>query len=166
MAAINVVRFRVRPGGEQQFIEAHRQMEPEFEGFLGGSLVSTGDQTFCMIGEWRDFQSIVDARPLMIAFLDQVRHLLEDLGSGLGVTDPVSGEVAVRLWPPRRRRRHDPPASGAPPSVSHASAPVASAPVASAPLASAGARLAKDADPVSALTARLQNERSANGVKR
>jgi len=108
MAAINVVRFRVRPGGEQQFIEAHRQMEPEFEGFLGGSLVSTGDQTFCMIGEWRDFQSIVDARPLMIAFLDQVRHLLEDLGSGLGVTDPVSGEVAVRLWPPKAAKKARP----------------------------------------------------------
>jgi hypothetical protein len=37
----------------------------------------------------------------MISFLDQVRHLLEDLGGGLGVTDPVSGEVAIRLWPPK-----------------------------------------------------------------
>ncbi|HEX7249316.1 MAG TPA: antibiotic biosynthesis monooxygenase [Burkholderiales bacterium] len=101
MAAFNVVRFRVRPGSEQQFIEAHRMADPGFEGFLGGHLVRTGDQDFCMIGEWRDFQSIVDARPLMISFLDQVRHLLEDLGGGLGVTDPVSGEVAVRLRPPK-----------------------------------------------------------------
>lgn len=100
MAAYNVVRFRVMPGSEQQFIDAHaRLVEPGFEGFLGGSLVKTGDRSFCMIGEWRDFQDIVDARPLMIGFLDSVRHMLEDLGGGLGVTDPVSGEVAVQLRP-------------------------------------------------------------------
>jgi len=108
MAAINVVRFRVRPGSEQQFIEEHRRLQQGFEGFLGGSLVSTGDRNFCMIGEWRDFQSIVDARPLMIAFLDGMRHLLEDLGGGLGVTDPVSGEVAVRLWPPKAAKKARP----------------------------------------------------------
>jgi hypothetical protein len=112
MAAFNVVRFRVIPGGEQQFIEAHEQMGPQFEGFLGGSLVKTGDRTFCMIGEWEDFDSIVDARPQMIGFLDSVRHLLEDLGGGLGVTDPVSGAVAVRLWPPKAEKRARPAARG------------------------------------------------------
>jgi hypothetical protein len=112
MAAFNVVRFRVIPGGEQQFIEAHEQMGPQFEGFLGGSLVKTGDRTFCMIGEWEDFDSIVDARPQMIGFLDSVRHLLEDLGGGLGVTDPVSGAVAVRLWPPQAEKKARPAAKG------------------------------------------------------
>ena len=29
----------------------------------------------------------------MIANLDMIRDLLEDLGGGLGVTDPVSGEA-------------------------------------------------------------------------
>lgn len=114
MAAFNVVRFRVRPGSEQQFIEAHRMADPEFEGFLGGHLVQTGDRDFCMIGEWRDFQSIVDARPLMISFLDQMRHLLEDLGGGLGVTDPVSGEVAIRLWPPKEAKKARPSGKGRP----------------------------------------------------
>jgi quinol monooxygenase YgiN len=107
MAAINIVRFRVRPGSEQQFIEEHQRLGPEFEGFLGGNLVRTGDQSFCMIGEWEDFQSIVDARPLMISFLDNVRHMLEDLGGGLGVTDPVSGEVALKL-PPHKAARKKP----------------------------------------------------------
>lgn len=110
MAAINIVRFRVRPGSEQQFIEEHERMRPEFEGFLGGSLVRTGDNTFCMIGEWEDFESIVDARPLMISFLDNVRHMLEDLGGGLGVTDPVSGEVALRL-PPHKAAKKKPAAA-------------------------------------------------------
>jgi hypothetical protein len=108
MAAFNVVRFRVLPGREQEFIEAHRTLEPEFEGFLDGHLVRTGDRDFCMIGEWRDFQSIVDARPLMISFLDEMRHLLEDLGGGLGVTDPVSGEVALRLWQPKAAKQARP----------------------------------------------------------
>jgi len=35
------------------------------------------------------------ARPQMIAILDTIRDMLEDLGGGLGVTDPVSGEVVV-----------------------------------------------------------------------
>jgi hypothetical protein len=37
----------------------------------------------------------------MIAMLDNVRDLLEDLGGGLGVTDPVSGETVVEM--PARR---------------------------------------------------------------
>lgn len=32
----------------------------------------------------------------MIGTLDRFRHMLEDLGGGLGVTDPVSGEVVAR----------------------------------------------------------------------
>lgn len=108
MAAFNVVRFRVIPGAEQQFIEAHERGGLELAGFLGGSLVRTGDRDFCMIGEWEDFQDIVNARPAMIGFLDEVRHLLEDLGGGLGVTDPVSGHAVVRIWPPKTAKKARP----------------------------------------------------------
>lgn len=37
------------------------------------------------------------ARPNMIATLDSFRNTLEDLGGGLGVTDPVSGSVVLSL---------------------------------------------------------------------
>ncbi len=37
------------------------------------------------------------ARPNMIATLDSFRHVLEDLGGGLGVTDPISGPVVLEL---------------------------------------------------------------------
>lgn len=97
MTAFNVVRFRVRPGYEQAFVDAHRGMRPAFKGFLGGNLIKTGDQTFCLVGEWRAFRNIEVARPEMIAFLDQFRHMLEDLGGALGVTDPVSGAAVARL---------------------------------------------------------------------
>jgi len=105
MPAFNVVRFRVKPGNEQQFIEAHSSMRPTLKGFVGGHLVRTGDRTFCMVGEWRNFQSIVEARPQMISMLDQVRDLLEELGSELGVTDPVSGESVVRLGAPKAAKK-------------------------------------------------------------
>ncbi|SRR5258706_14582490 len=102
MTAFNVVRFRVKPGNAEAFIEAHRNMRPTLKGFISGSLVRTGDQTFCMVGEWRNFQSIVNSRPQMISMLDQFRGMLEDLGSDLGVTDPVSGESVMKFGPPRK----------------------------------------------------------------
>ena len=52
MTAFNVVRFKVKPGNEQQFVDAHRKLRPVFKGFLGGSLIKTGDQTFCFVGEY------------------------------------------------------------------------------------------------------------------
>jgi hypothetical protein len=97
MAAFNVVRVRVKPGYEQQFIDFHRKPRPGFKGFDGGWLVKTGDQTFCIVGQWKSFQSIVKARPEMIGILDEMRGMLDDLGGGLGVTDPVSGEAVARF---------------------------------------------------------------------
>ncbi len=38
----------------------------------------------------------------MIGLLDGMRGYLEDLGNGLGVTDPVSGEVVVALKASKR----------------------------------------------------------------
>jgi hypothetical protein len=104
MTAFNVVRFRVKPGMEEAFVESHRRLQPEFEGFLGGSLIRTGDQTFCLIGEWQSFPSIVAARPQMIAILDTYRDMLEELGADLGITDPVSGEAVARLAAPKARK--------------------------------------------------------------
>jgi hypothetical protein len=108
MTAFNVVRFRVTPGEEERFVDAHRRMKPDLKGFVGGALIRTGDRTFCMIGEWKNFQSIVDARPQMISLLDGMRGMLEDLGGGLGLTDPVSGEAVVKLGAPRIAKRKRP----------------------------------------------------------
>lgn len=109
MTAFNVVRFKVKPGNEQQFVDAHRKLRPAFKGFLGGNLIKTGDQTFCFVGEWRTFQNIATARPQMIAFLDGFRDMLEDLGSGLGVTDPVSGQAVAKLAAPKAAKKKNAP---------------------------------------------------------
>lgn len=99
MTAFNTVRFRVKPGRENDFVEAHRKLAPGFPGMRRFSLVKTGESDFCIIGEWDDMASLVNARPGMIAILDGMRDLLEDLGGGRGVTDPVSGEVVVETTP-------------------------------------------------------------------
>jgi quinol monooxygenase YgiN len=97
MTAFNVVRFRVKPGREEEFIEAHRKAKRNFAGARRFSMIRTGERSYCVIGEWNDLQSLASARPDMIAVLDSFRDTLEDLGGGLGVTDPVSGEVILEL---------------------------------------------------------------------
>ena len=110
MAAMNVVRFRVKPGKEQAFIDGQRSMRRDMAGFLGARLVRTGDRTFCMVGEWRSFKNLAAARPQMIAILDGFRGMLEDLGGGLGVTDPVSGEVVAKIPPAKAKKKRAAPA--------------------------------------------------------
>jgi hypothetical protein len=97
MPAINVVRFRVKPGRENEFVDAHRTMKDSVPGMRRGWLVKTGDRSYCIVGLWKDHDDLIKARPAMIANLDKVRGLLEDLGGGLGVTDPVSGEIALEI---------------------------------------------------------------------
>ena len=97
MTAYNVVRFRTKPGKKDEFVESHRRAAFEAKGLQHARLVRTGDRAYCFIGEWDSFESIVAARPQTIALLDTFRDTLEDLGQGLGVTDPVSGDVVVEL---------------------------------------------------------------------
>lgn len=97
MTAYNIVRFRTKPGREQAFIDHHEKARFDAAGWRKGALVKTGERSYCLIGEWNDFDSIVAARPKMIAMLDGMRDMLEDLGGGLGVTDPVSGSVVLEM---------------------------------------------------------------------
>ena len=60
-------------------------------------MVKIGDQSYCIIGEWTNMDALAKARPHMIATLDTFRHLLEDLGGGLGLADPISGPVVLEL---------------------------------------------------------------------
>jgi quinol monooxygenase YgiN len=97
MTAFNAVRFRVKPGRDTDFLAAHEKMVRNWPGFVRGNLIKTGERTYCIIAEWTDMDSLVKARPNMIASLDSFRDALEDLGGGLGVTDPVSGPVVLTL---------------------------------------------------------------------
>ena len=52
MAAFNAVRFRVKPGREQEFLEAHKKVETNWAGLQHVNIIKTGDRTYCIIAEW------------------------------------------------------------------------------------------------------------------
>ena len=97
MTAFNAVRFRVKPGRDQEFLNAHKKAQADWPGLLNANIIKTGDRSYCIIAEWKDMDSLANARANMIATLDSFRDTLEDLGGGLGVTDPVSGPVVLAL---------------------------------------------------------------------
>ena len=97
MIAFNVVRFRVKPGREQEFLDAHRSVQADWPGLRKVNMIKTGDRSYCIIAEWADMEALAAARPNMIATLNSFRDTLEDHGGDLGVTDPVSGPVVLEL---------------------------------------------------------------------
>ena len=97
MTAFNAVRFRVKPGRDQEFLAAHEAIDRNWAGLHSVNIIKTGDHSYCIIGEWDSMDALAAARPQMIGTLDRFRDTLEDMGGGLGVTDPVSGEVVLHL---------------------------------------------------------------------
>ena len=93
MTAFNTVRFRIKPGRDQEFLDAHRNIS--WPGLLRFDMIKTGEASYCIVCEWPDVDAIAKARPDMIATLNSFRGTLEDLGGGLGVTDAVSGPVVL-----------------------------------------------------------------------
>ena len=96
MTAMNVVHMRVKPGKEADYLTIHKEM---LAGVIPGSksfsLVKTGERSFIVVGQWDSMEAMAAARPAMIANLDRLRPILEDLGGGRGVTEPWSGEVVL-----------------------------------------------------------------------
>jgi quinol monooxygenase YgiN len=97
MSAFNAVRFRVKPGHDQEFLDAHRKVTANWPGLKRVNMIKAGEGSYCIIAEWTDMDALAKARPNMIATLDSFRHTLEDLGNGLGVSDPISGPVVLEL---------------------------------------------------------------------
>ncbi len=97
MTAFNAVRFRVKPGRDKDFLDAHLRVERNWPGLRHANIIRPGDRTYCIVAEWSDMDALAAARPHMVATLDGFRDTLEDLGGGLGLTDPVSGPVVLEL---------------------------------------------------------------------
>ena len=91
MTAFNAVRFTVKPGRNQDFLDAHQSVDRDWPGLRHVNIIQTGEQGYCIIGEWDDMDSMAAARPNMIATLDTFRDTLD------GDTDPVSGPVVLAL---------------------------------------------------------------------
>ena len=95
MTAFNVVRFKVKPGMDKQFLDAHAPGKGGWPGLKRAVMVQTGEGTYCLIGEWSDMEALAAARPGMIAMLDTFRDALEPTASG--VTDATSGPVVLTM---------------------------------------------------------------------
>ena len=95
---MNVVRSKVKEGKKDELMNKFKEFFDNMKGTDGLTsmkLIQTGSNNMCTIGEWKDEQSIAKARDIMIAGLDTVRPLLDEISPELGVTDPVSGPVIM-----------------------------------------------------------------------
>ena len=88
----NVVRFKVK-ANQQATFESLFEGSDKWDGMLLHVLAKTGDQTYVAYGLWESEEKMQSAMPEMISLLDRSRHLLEELSSELGFTDPVSKAV-------------------------------------------------------------------------
>ena len=99
MTAMNVVHMRVKPGQEDEFVRIHKDMDARtMPGVRSFWLVRSGERSFMVVGEWDSLDALAAARPAMIANLDKLHPILEDLGGGRGLTEPWSGNVALQLF--------------------------------------------------------------------
>ena len=88
MTAFNAVRFRVRPGQDQKFIDAHKNIS--WPGLRHAYMIKTSDHTYRIIAEWPDMETLANARPNMIATLVPT---LEELAS------PANKPLRRLCWP-------------------------------------------------------------------
>ena len=100
MTAFNVVRMKVKPGHEAEYIDFHANRDlSNYEGMEALHVIRTGEREYVFIGQWTGMDALAAARDEMVKTLDQFRDKLEDLGGGLGVTDPRSGEAVISRRP-------------------------------------------------------------------
>ena len=91
---ISVVKFIVKEGEESYFMDSMKKfINPE--GVISRKVIKTGERSYCSVVEWVDEGSLANARQQMIAYLDTIRDILEEISPELGVTDPVSGPVVI-----------------------------------------------------------------------
>jgi hypothetical protein len=48
MTAFNVVRFRVKPGRDQEFLDAHKKVQANWAGLLQANIIKTGGRIYCI----------------------------------------------------------------------------------------------------------------------
>ena len=95
---MNVIRSKVKENKKDEYIKKLKEFFNNMkgtEGLISMKQIQTGPNNYCIIGEWKNEDAITKARPKMIAGLDAVRSMLEEISPELGVTDPVSGPVIM-----------------------------------------------------------------------
>ena len=95
---MNIVRSKVKEDKKDEYIKKLKEFFNNMkgtDGLVSMKQIQTESNSMCIIGEWQDEQSIAKAIDKMIAGLDTVRPMLEEISPELGVTDPVAGPVIL-----------------------------------------------------------------------
>ena len=88
------VRAKVRDGNKAAFTDALKTFDmKDYPGALSHQIIDIGDGRFQTTIVWENEDALVAARSNLIKYLDQWRHLLEEISPELGVTDPISGRI-------------------------------------------------------------------------
>lgn len=88
------IRFQAKKGQENAFMEANLKLDiADYAGCLSHQCINAGNGRFQSVAVWESEDAIVQARPLLIKFLDTLRQMLEEISPELGVTDPISGYI-------------------------------------------------------------------------
>ncbi len=69
---MNVVRFQVKPEFKDVIVSKFAFPFERPSGYQIFEQIQTGEFTYCSVGEWDNQESLVNARPAMIGFLDSV----------------------------------------------------------------------------------------------
>ena len=97
---MNVVRSKIKESMKDEYMKKLQDFFASMkgtEGLISMKQIQTGPNNMCIVGEWKDADLIAKARDKMIAGLDTVRPLLEEILPELSVTDPVSGSVIMEI---------------------------------------------------------------------
>ncbi len=99
MTAFNAVRFRVKAGRDQEFLDAHKKMGADWLGLRHVNIIKTAEHSYCIIAEWNDMNALAKARPNMIASLELIPGYARRLGRRAGRHRPSfrSGRVASQI---------------------------------------------------------------------
>ena len=95
---MNVVKIKVKEDKKDEHMKKLKEFFNNMkgtDGLISMKQIQTGPNNMCIIGEWKNEESIAKARDELIAGLDTVRPLLEEISPELGVTDPVAGLVIM-----------------------------------------------------------------------
>ena len=95
MSGYNVVKFTVKDGMDEKFLDTQKQFSFESEGFRNAHMIKTGDHDYCFIGEWESAKDSLNAEDKMVSMLNQFRDCLDNQGDGKGITDAIVGDVVI-----------------------------------------------------------------------
>lgn len=57
MTAFNIVRFKVKAGMEEAFLDAHRNISEGWPGMRHANIIKTDEGHYCIIAEWESMEA-------------------------------------------------------------------------------------------------------------